>query len=136
MKFELIVPGEPIPQGRPKFSTQGGFVRAIDPPKSRNQKQLIALMARQKMINGQMLQGKLKLTVKVYCHYPKSWSKKRIASDLNTGKETRPDTDNYIKLVQDSLNKVVYQDDSNIVEINASKYWSDKNETYICIEEI
>ena len=35
-RLEFTIPGEPISQGRPRFSTHGGFARAYDPKKSRN----------------------------------------------------------------------------------------------------
>ncbi len=35
MELTLIIPGEPCAQGRPRFSTHGGFVKAYDPAKWR-----------------------------------------------------------------------------------------------------
>ena len=40
--IRIEVPGEPVPQGRPRFSGRGGFVRSYDPPKSREYKKKVA----------------------------------------------------------------------------------------------
>ena len=45
--IKLIIAGEPVAQGRPKFTTRGGFVKAYDPIKSRKYKQYVATVARQ-----------------------------------------------------------------------------------------
>ena len=39
--FTITIPGEPIAQGRPRFSTHGKFVKAYDPKKSREGKDAI-----------------------------------------------------------------------------------------------
>ena len=45
MELKFTIPGEPCAQGRPRFSTLGGYVKAIDPAKSRNQKAFIKYLA-------------------------------------------------------------------------------------------
>ena len=37
-RVEVVIPGEPIGQGRPRFARRGTFVTAYDPPKSRDWK--------------------------------------------------------------------------------------------------
>lgn len=127
--FMLFVKGEPVAQGRPRFSTIGGHTRAIDPAKSREFKQIIAVMARQKMEQEGMglMEGPLSLEVRVYRIPPKSMGKKRSADAIEKkrGIVTKPDLDNYIKLVSDAINGVVFADDSQIVAIRASKRYSD-----------
>jgi len=49
---------------------------------------------------------------------------------------TKPDLDNYVKLVMDAMNKVVYQDDNLVVDISAKKRYSDNPGTVVSIEEI
>lgn len=39
--YSGVVMGDPVPQGRPRLSGRGRFVRAYDPPKSKAYKQLI-----------------------------------------------------------------------------------------------
>ena len=42
---------------------------------------------------------------------------------------TKPDIDNLVKFVADSLNKVFYEDDSQVVELLAKKVYCDDNES-------
>ena len=125
MEFDLVVTGEPVAQGRPKFSTIGGHPRAVDPAKSREYKHIVSVMARQKMAELGMtpMEGPLRLHVHVFRVPPKSMGKKRSAEacSLSKGITTKPDLDNYIKLVSDALNGVVFLDDSQVVAIEATK---------------
>ena len=74
----------------------------------------------------QLLTGPLELRVKVYKSTLKSFSKKKAAEaergELRPAK--KPDVDNYIKGIKDGLNKVIWQDDSQIVDLHVSKFYS------------
>jgi len=134
----LEVPGECVAQGRPRFSRRGNFVHTYDPEKSRKYKSLVAISAKQVMLGREMLIGKLAMSVEVYRMPPKSMSKKKRAEAL-AGKirpVTRPDIDNYLKGIKDALNKVVYNDDSQIVEVTASKFYGDPARTIIFVKEL
>ena len=74
-----------------------------------------------------LMEGPLSLEVRVYRIPPKSMGKKRSADAIEKkrGIVTKPDLDNYIKLVSDAINGVVFADDSQIVAIRASKRYSD-----------
>ena len=48
-EFSISIPGEPIAQGRPRFSNRGGFVKAYDPKKSREGKQSVKFFVANKM---------------------------------------------------------------------------------------
>ena len=56
-----------------------------------------------------------------YLPMPKSWSKKKKLSLNNKTHEQRPDVDNLMKGVMDSL----FEEDSHIHTIYAKKKWSD-----------
>lgn len=45
--YTAVVLGDPVAQGRPRFSRQGGFVKAYDPAKSRDYKSYVRLIAAQ-----------------------------------------------------------------------------------------
>jgi Holliday junction resolvase RusA-like endonuclease len=57
----------------------------------------------------------LRVDLKFFITKPPSVSKKRIYP------VTRPDIDNYVKLVCDALNQYLFEDDSQIVELHAIK---------------
>ena len=44
-EYKTVILGDPVAQGRPRFSRQGGFVKAYDPAKSRDYKQYFRLVA-------------------------------------------------------------------------------------------
>lgn len=65
MKLTFTIPGEPTAQGRPRFSTHGGFVKAYDPEKSRNYKAYVKLLASEAMQNIGLTLTELPLGVEI-----------------------------------------------------------------------
>ena len=62
-----------------------------------------------------LLQGPLHLSVAIRLTYPKSWTAKKCAATVYvTGK---PDPDNQIKLLCDSLNGIVWIDDAQVAQV-------------------
>lgn len=122
--IEFEIPGEPCGKGRPKFTTIGGHARAITPQKTVNYENLVKMCFMEK--NEKILEGML--SAEIICHYsiPQSTSNKKRISMLNgeIRPTKKPDLDNIAKIVLDSLNKIAYNDDSQIVEIYISKYYS------------
>lgn len=71
----------------------------------------------------------LRMELEIYQAIPKSTSKKK-AQEMLEGKiypTKKPDIDNILKSVCDSLNKVAYQDDTQIVEMSQIKRYAEKN---------
>ena len=68
----------------------------------------------------------IRVVVFIYHAVPKATSKKKRAEMLD--QLTRPmkkvDADNCIKVVLDGMQGVAYQDDVQVVEIEAKKFWS------------
>ena len=124
----LFVSGEPQAQQRPRFSTYRGHIQTYDSAKSRNAKAIIGMMAREKIGDQPYLEGDLMLTLTVNKRPPQSLSKKKRAALVNCGITTRPDLDNYIKLVLDALNGVWFKDDSSVTSIMARKAYSEDRE--------
>lgn len=136
---KMTVFGEPVPQGRPRFSTINGHVQAIDPKKSRNYKQLIQLEAQPLFYEGfKAIEAASRLKLHIFRSIPQSWSKKKKEAALGNilRPTSRPDTDNYVKGVLDALNGFVVKDDSCIVHIEAGKFYSDRPRIEIEVEEI
>lgn len=78
MNLTFTIPGEPTAQGRPRFSTHGGFVKAYDPEKSRNYKAYVKLLASEAMQNIGLTLTELPLGVEIIADvgFPASKSKK------------------------------------------------------------
>jgi len=122
-KVKFTIPGEPVAQGRPRFSTHGGFARAYDPKKSRDGKSVVKLCARDAVEENGLIEplgGPLVMKVQFGIPLPKSAYRKRtpIARSWRTKK---PDLDNLVKLIKDACSGVIYLDDNQISRIVAEK---------------
>lgn len=77
----------------------------------------------------------IKMTVNMYFAIPKSYTKKRKQNCIEGIERPakRPDIDNILKNILDALNTIAYEDDVQVIEINCSKYYTDKENDYIKI---
>lgn len=137
-QIELIVYGNPVAQGRPRFSRQGGFVKAYDPIQSKSYKQLIRLELQPLLSDPDFtpIDKACCLNLKVFRSMPKSFSKKKReeASLGYVRPTTKPDTDNYVKGVLDALNGTILKDDSVVCEIFAWKFYSERPRIEVVLE--
>jgi len=106
------IPLEPIAKQRARVLKSG---RSYTPKRTKDfETALVGLV--KKIYKGKPLTGPLKLSVQFFVKKPK---KPKCLEPI-----TRPDLDNYIKSVNDSLNNVLWMDDSQICKIIASKIYS------------
>jgi Holliday junction resolvase RusA-like endonuclease len=87
---------------------------------------------------SKMLDGQLEVKVKAYFSIPKSASKKAFAN-MQEGKERpakKPDWDNIGKIITDALNKLAYNDDSQIVTAMVEKWYSTNPRVEVEISEV
>lgn len=127
--MKLVIKGDPLPAERPRFNNRGGFARVYDPLKSRNYKEEIKKQASKQLSKDyQPFSGAIKVDICVYRKIQKSVSKKEYARRLSNDVRptVKPDTDNYIKIILDGLNGLVWLDDNQITDVAAHKYYSDK----------
>lgn len=135
--IEFTIYGDPVAQGRPRFSNAGGFVKAYDPKKSRDYKDYVKLAAAEKA-PAKLLEGALSIVIKVYRPMPKAFSQKK-AAEAEAGRIrpiTKPDADNYLKGIKDALKNIMWKDDSQIVDAYVSKWYSQKPRVEVQIQEI
>jgi Holliday junction resolvase RusA-like endonuclease len=119
------VPGRIRGQGRPRFTVKSGHAIAFTDAKTRSDAAMIRSFASDAMVGKKLLEGPLKLAVTVIQHPPKSWSKKRKATTtFVTGK---PDCSNKIKGLEDAMNHVVYNDDSQISIIEFARFYNENS---------
>ena len=120
--ISLSIPGEPIAQGRPKFSNRGGFVKAYDPKKSRDGKQSVKFFVASHMEDSgaEPLEGPIHLMVQFGIKLPTSQHRKRTPVPRKW-RIKKPDLDNLIKLVKDACSGIAYLDDNQVVKISAEK---------------
>ena len=117
MEINITVPGEPVPQGRPKFTTKP-FVRVYDPPESAAYKKLVARYAMQHK-PAVLLDGPLEVKILIFKPMLKSFSKKKskLAEAMLLRPITKPDADNYAKGPMDALKDIIWKDDGQVVDL-------------------
>ena len=125
----ITIPGEPCAQGRPRFSTAGGFVKAYDPAKSRNYKAFVKLIAQEEIKEQcwKYTELPLAVTITAYMSIPSSKSKKfKQAASMGVERPTKkPDVDNIFKCVTDALSGIAYKDDKQIVAATVNKWYAE-----------
>lgn len=80
--------------------------------------------------DDRLLEGAIRARIIAYYKVPKSYSKKRVQA-IREGKEypkKKPDADNIGKIILDSLNKIAYEDDSQVVELTIIKRYTETTE--------
>jgi len=117
----VTIPGEPVAQGRPRFTTRGGFPRAFDPPKSRSWKAeaRAAMMAALEHPARLTFPRGVALNVSVLAVFARPQSAGKRPGRLP--KVTRPDAENVAKAVLDAGTGVLWYDDSQVVDLAVSK---------------
>lgn len=136
MEIKITVPGQPVPQGRPKFTTKP-FVRAYDPPKSAAYKKRVAYHAMQHKPK-QLLEGELEVEILIYKESLKSFSRKQteLAELKQLRPTTKPDADNYAKGPLDAMKGIIWKDDGQIVDLIARKFYSSRPRIEITIRTL
>lgn len=129
---DCVVPGEAVPQGRPRF----GHGRTYDPPKSRKYKEKVKCIARCNASESPTTHA-VRLTLVIYRGVPKSWSKRKAAQAIadKIRPTTKPDVSNVLKGIEDALNGVWYADDSQIVEYGLmGKWYAEEPRVYVRLD--
>ena len=125
--IELL--GEPKGKGRPRFTRAG---TTYTPAATRSEENALRIMAQKAMRGRAPLEGALQVTVRAYMAVPRSWSGVQQRRALSGARRpvSRPDADNIVKML-DALNRIVWRDDSQIVELTLSKIYSERPGTWI-----
>ena len=119
MIYEFEVPGKIIGKGRPRLNSYTGMV--YTPTKTKDYETLIEQYFLLKYPKFKELEGRIKVNIIAYFPIPKSTKK--------------PDIDNIVKSILDSMNKFAFKDDNQITKLEVEKKYSEKERVYIKIEE-
>lgn len=144
-EVRFTVLGEPQGKGRPRFvarynpATQKSFGQAHTPEKTIVYENLIRTEYSFQMKNFRYPDdAMLDMRILAYYSIPKSASKKKRMMMLE-GKirpTKKPDMDNVMKVVADSLNQVAYKDDTQIVDAQCRKFYSEEPRIEVIIRQI
>lgn len=120
--IDIEMPGGPVAKARPKFARG----RAYTPTKTTNYESALGLMANKAMAGKKPFECAVAVRVVVRLPIPALWpmTERKAAIEGLTPPIKRPDLDNYIKAIFDALNKIVFRDDSQVVELSARKIYA------------
>jgi Holliday junction resolvase RusA-like endonuclease len=130
----VIIPGEPKAKARPRMSTKTG--RAFTPKETIQYENWVKACYIEQC--GKRHEGEIIAVIRAYYSIAKSASKKKRELMINQKiKPTKkPDLDNIAKAILDSLNKIGFDDDSQIVELRVSKYYSEEPRVELELYEV
>lgn len=123
------VPGQPVPQPRPRVSTRGGFARAYTPKGHaiHAYREAIELLAR---TNG-WRQGPTQcpVAVEIDCYLERPASHVTKAGEVRSSAPTYPgrsDVDNLAKAVLDAITDAgtLWRDDDQVVDLHVRKHYA------------
>jgi Holliday junction resolvase RusA-like endonuclease len=122
MGLVFEVPGEPRGKGRPRFSSG----HAYTDNETRSYEKKIMAYYRQQLSDFRWPDSAY-ISVEVTAVYPipKSATKASLAA-IQAGRilpKMKPDIDNVLKIVLDSLNGIAYKDDSQVVMVSGRKVY-------------
>jgi Holliday junction resolvase RusA-like endonuclease len=131
MSLTFSVPGEPVPQPRPRVSTRGGFARAYVPAKHpvHAYRQALAAAARDAGLSD--TGEPLNVVIDAVFERPKSHMRKRGVK-AEAPRLPRPDVDNIAKAVLDALQDVM-GDDTLVARLVVEKSYGQEARTTVRI---
>ena len=128
----IRIPGALRPWARPRFNRATGTT--FTDAKSRTAQNWIKDCAVQQ-IGQPCVESPIALDIVVSLTVPKSWSRLKQARALSGELKpvSRPDCDNYIKQICDSLNGLLYRDDAQIWRVSLTKRYAEAPETVVTV---
>ena len=135
MIYEFEVPGKVIGKGRPRLNSYTGIV--YTPTKTKDYESLVEQYFLLKYPRFKTLEGRIKVSIIAYFSIPKATKKSDIKEmlDNNISPTKKPDIDNIVKAVLDSMNKFAFKDDNQITKLEVEKKYALEDKIYIKIEE-
>lgn len=116
---------EPTAKARPKTVFRNGRVWTFTPKKTVDAEDLILLSAKQAGLQPFQPHIPLKLTATFFRSKSKHITKAEFLP------VRKPDADNFIKTLCDSLSPEIIPDDAQITELHIKKVWTDKETGYL-----
>lgn len=138
-EITFTVIGEPKGKGRPRFRNLGKFVQTYTDKDTVNYENLVKMSYRTKCQQMMFLADEMvECEINAFYSIPKATSKKKhqLMLDRILRPTKKPDLDNLQKSLFDGLNKVAFQDDTQIVSIVCNKYYSDSPRVEITLRGV
>lgn len=135
MIYEFEVPGKVIGKGRPRLNSYTGVV--YTPTRTKDYESLVEQYFLLKYPRFKALEGRIKINIIAYFSIPKTTKKADINEMLenNISPTKKPDIDNIVKSILDSMNKFAFKDDNQITKLEVEKKYAIEDKVYVKIEE-
>ena len=135
MIYEFEVPGKVIGKGRPRLNSYTGVV--YTPTRTKDYESLVEQYFLIKYPRFKSLEGRIKINIIAYFSIPKTTKKADINEMLenNISPTKKPDIDNIVKAILDSMNKFAFKDDNQITKLEVEKKYAIEDKVYVKIEE-
>jgi Holliday junction resolvase RusA-like endonuclease len=136
--MDIKIKGEPKPQGRHRYSKRGRKIITYDP--SSKEKKAFGEKVKQQY-KGNPKKNKLSVSIifnmkRPKIHYRTGKYAHKLKKDSPIMVTNKPDIDNLIKFVLDACNKILWEDDKIICEVQCRKIYSENPSTEIEFWEI
>lgn len=132
MAITFSVPGDPVPQPRPRVSTRGGFARAYVPAKHPVHAYRASIADAARAAGAGVHGEPVEVVIDLVFARPKSHLRKKgLAKDAP--KLPRVDLDNCAKAALDALNGVAWEDDSQVARLVVEKSYGTEARTTVRI---
>ena len=124
MIYEFEVPGKVIGKGRPRLNSYTGVV--YTPTRTKDYESLVEQYFLLKYPRFKALEGRIKVSIIAYFSIPKTTKKADINEMLenNISPTKKPDIDNIVKAILDSMNKFAFKDDNQITKLEVEKKYA------------
>lgn len=131
---DLIYHGKIQAKQRPRFN--GKF--AYTPKETVNYENWVKACYLEKYRNEKPFEKALEVNIIAFFEIPKSTSKKKKEQMLNNEiyPTIKSDTDNIAKSILDSLNKIAYLDDKQVVDLRVRKQYAEVPSVSVWISEV
>lgn len=127
----FVIPGKPFAKQRPRATRQG---RVYTPKETVSFERQVGVIATQHFPSP--LNGPVSVTIRATFETPKSWSKKKTAELINRPHTQTPDLDNCAKAIMDGMNRIAWDDDSQVARIDLKKVWGPHAQTVVHVEAL
>jgi Holliday junction resolvase RusA-like endonuclease len=133
-ELHVTIPGKPIPAARPRVTRYGTYIPKPQQEYMEILKSSIATAMHSQRCEIARTGVPVELVVSVHVPWPKAARK----SDATTTVPlvTRPDGDNFLKIVMDSGNGVIYEDDSQVWRMTVEKWRVERGKERLDIKAI
>lgn len=139
MRVKFTILGEPSGKGRPRFSVVAGHVSTRTPKETVLYENLVRTEYRRQIGEFKFPDEQpLDLRVMAYYGIPASASKKKKQHMVDGlyRPTKKPDADNIVKVIADSLNNIAYRDDSQIVDTQVRKFYSSQPRVEVTVQPV